>query len=71
MPTLWYNKYIKQKGEKATMNNKKFDRNQAIITCLDEMIAENSNVRVIDAYIRSLDVEKLGYQVYTNKVPVI
>lgn len=32
------------------------------------MIDDNSNVRVIDAYIQTLDVEKLGYQVYTNNV---
>ena len=50
------------------MKSKNFDRNQTMITSLDEMIAENSNVRVIDAYVRSLDVEKLGYHVYTNKV---
>lgn len=49
-------------------NNNKIDRNQSMIISLDEMISENSNVRVIDAYIRSLDVEKLGYHVYTNKV---
>ena len=50
------------------MKSKNFDRNQTMITSLDEMIAESSNVRVIDAYVRSLDVEKLGYHVYTNKV---
>lgn len=48
--------------------SERIDRNQCIITSLDEMIDENSNVRVIDAYVRSLDVEKLGYHVYTNKV---
>ena len=42
------------------MKSKNFDRNQTMITSLDEMISENSNVRVIDAYVRSLDVEKLG-----------
>lgn len=46
----------------------KIDRNQFMITSLDEMIDTNSNVRVIDAYVQSIDVEKLGYQVYTNKV---
>ena len=49
-------------------NNNKIDRNQTMIISLDEMISENSNVRVIDAYVRSLEVEKLGYHVYTNKV---
>lgn len=48
--------------------SERIDRNQCIITSLDEMIDENSNVRVIDAYVRSLDVEKLGYHIYTNKV---
>lgn len=46
----------------------KIDRNQLIMTSIDDMIDENSNVRVIDAYVKSLDVKKLGYQVYTNKV---
>ncbi len=32
------------------------------------MIREDSKVRVIDAYVHSLDVEQLGYQIYTNKV---
>ena len=32
------------------------------------MIDENSNVRVIDAYVQALDVKGLGYKVYTNKV---
>lgn len=50
------------------INNNKIDRNQSMIISLDEMISENSTVRVIDAYVRSLDVEKLGYHVYTNKV---
>ena len=50
------------------INNNKIDRNQSMIISLDEMISENSNVRVIDAYVRSLDVEKLGFHVYTNKV---
>lgn len=31
-------------------NNNKIDRNQTMIISLDEMISENSNVRVIDAY---------------------
>ncbi len=50
------------------MKNQKIDRNQSMIISLDEMISEDSNVRVIDAYVRSLDVEKLGYHIYTNKV---
>lgn len=50
------------------INNNKIDRNQSMIISLDEMISENSTVRVIDAHVRSLDVEKLGYHVYTNKV---
>ena len=49
-------------------SNDKIDRNQFMMTSLDEMIDENSNVRVIDAYVQSLDVQKLGYQVYANKV---
>lgn len=46
----------------------RIDRNQFMMISLDEMIDDNSNVRVIDAYVQTLDVEKLGYQVYTNKV---
>lgn len=46
----------------------KIDRNQVMLTSLDEMISEHSNVRVIDAYVHSLDVQKLGYHVYTNNV---
>ena len=49
-------------------NSEKIDRNQSFITSLDEMIDENSKVRVIDAYVRSLDIEKLVYLIYTNKV---
>ena len=50
------------------MNNNNFNRNQFMMTSLDEMIDENSKVRVIDAYVQTLDVEKLGYKIYTNKV---
>ena len=50
------------------MKNNSFNRNQFMMISLDEMISEDSKVRVIDAYVRSLDVERLGYQVYTNKV---
>ncbi len=50
------------------MKNNAFNRNQFMMTTLDEMISEDSKVRVIDAYAHSLDVEQLGYQVYTNKV---
>ena len=64
---LWYNILIKLRSSTMT-NNNKIDRNQTMIISLDEMISENSNVRVIDAYVRSLEVEKLGYHVYTNKV---
>ena len=37
----------------------KIDRNQTMIMSLDDMIDTDSNVRVIDAYVRSLDVKKL------------
>ncbi len=49
-------------------SSERIDRNQFMMTSLDEMIDDNSNVRVINAYVQTLDVEKLGYQVYTNKV---
>lgn len=49
-------------------SSERIGRNQFMMTSLDEMIDDNSNVRVIDAYVQTLDVEKLGYQVYTNKV---
>ena len=49
-------------------SSEKIDRNQVMLTSLDDMIDANSNVRVIDAYVRSLDVQKLGYHIYTNKV---
>ena len=48
--------------------SEKIDRNQLMMTSIDDMIDKDSNVRVIDAYVNSLDVQKLGYQVYTNKV---
>ena len=44
------------------------NRNQIVMTSLDEMIEKDSTVRIIDNFVRSLDVEKLGYRVYTNKV---
>ena len=47
--------------------SEKVYRNQVIITSIDEMIDENSVIRVIDAYVQSLDVERLGYHVYKNK----
>lgn len=40
-------------------SSKNIDRNQMILTSLDDMISEDSIVRVIDAYVHSLDVEKL------------
>lgn len=49
-------------------SSEKIDRNQLMLTSLDDMIDANSNVRVIDAYVHSLDVCKLGYCVYTNSV---
>lgn len=52
----------------VAMKNNTFNRNQFMMTSLDEMISEDSKVRVIDAYVRSLDVKQLGYRVYTNKV---
>ena len=30
--------------------------------CLDDMIGENNIVRFIDAYVESLDLEKLGFK---------
>ena len=50
------------------MKNSNFNRNQFMMTSLDEMISKDSKVRVIDAYVHSLDVEQLGYKIYTNKV---
>jgi len=64
---LWYNILIKLRGV-TMINNNKIDRNQSMIISLDEMVPENSIVRVIDAYVHSLDVVKLGYHVHTNKV---
>ena len=49
-------------------NSVRMNRNQCMMTSLDDLIAENSTVRVIDAYVQSLDVKKLGYQVSANKV---
>ena len=49
-------------------STEKINRNQFMMTSLDDMITPDSNVRVIDAYVQSLDVETLGYRVYTNKV---
>ena len=47
--------------------SEKVYRNQVMITSIDEMIDENSVIRVIDAYVQSLDVKNLGYHVYNNK----
>ncbi len=52
------------------MKNNAFNRNQLMMTTLDEMISEDSKVRVIDAYAHSLDVEQLGYQVTQTKLDV-
>jgi transposase len=40
------------------------DRNQIILfpESIDEYISENSSVRVIDAYVDQIDIEKLGFQ---------
>ncbi len=44
------------------------DRNQTrlITTSLDELIAEDNSVRVIDAYVESLDLQELGFAEYSG-----
>jgi len=40
------------------------DRNQIILfpESIDQYISENNTVRIIDAYVDQIDVEKLGFQ---------
>lgn len=49
-------------------STEKINRNQFKMTSLDDMITPDNNVRVIDAYVQTLDVEKLGYRTYTDKI---
>ena len=36
-------------------------QSQMVITSLDEMISEDNSVRVIDAYVGSLELSELGF----------
>ena len=38
------------------------DRNQATIVTLDVMVAPDSEARLVDAFVDSLDLEKLGFR---------
>ena len=44
------------------------DRNQAriITTSLDDLIAKDNAVRVIDSYVESLDLKELGFTEYSG-----
>lgn len=47
------------------------DRNQTsyIVTSLDNIIDENNPVRVIDAFVNFIDMEKMGFIIYDPKKP--
>ena len=38
-----------------------FNRNQSFIFCPDDYIPEDSPVRILDAFVNSLNLEELGY----------
>lgn len=44
------------------------DRNQErmITTSLDDLIDKDNSVRVIDAYVESLDMQELGFSEYSG-----
>ena len=48
------------------------DRNQISLlpNTLDDYVSEDNPVRVIDAYVDSLNLEELGFVVYTEKALV-
>ncbi|NYB76168.1 IS1182 family transposase, partial [Sedimentibacter hydroxybenzoicus DSM 7310] len=43
------------------------DRNQVQVVSLEDLIGENNPVRVIDAFVNSLDIEKMGFQYAQTK----
>ncbi len=47
------------------------DRNQTsyIVASLDNIIDENNPVRVIDAFVNFIDMEKMGFIIYDSKKP--
>ena len=46
-----------------------FNRNQSFIFCPDDYIPEDSPVRIIDAFVNSLNLEELGYIVFASSAP--
>lgn len=68
-PQIWYNEVTNTKGKIGFMGYiEGHDRNQIIMASLDEYISDDNPVRVIDAYVDALDIEKLGFQRATPPV---
>jgi len=45
------------------------DRLQAIIECFEDYVEADSEVRVIDKIIDTLDIESLGFKIGNNDIP--
>ena len=46
-----------------------FNRNQSFIFCPDDYIPEDSPVRILDAFVNSLNLEELGYITFASSAP--
>ena len=46
-----------------------FDRNQSVICCFEDFIKQDNPVRLIDAFVNSLDLKKLGFTTYQSSAP--
>ena len=46
-----------------------FDRNQSVFFCLDNYIASNNPVRIIDAFVNMLNLEDLGFITFKSSAP--
>ena len=47
----------------------RIDRNQALLFCLDDHISKDNSVRLIDAFVDSLDLEALGFITFKSSAP--
>lgn len=46
-----------------------FDRNQSVFFCLDNYISPDNPVRIIDAFVDSLNLENLGFITFKSSAP--
>ena len=46
-----------------------FDRNQSVFFCLDNYISDDNPVRIIDAFVNSLNLEDLGFVTFKSAAP--